>query len=149
LKFKFGRRRNKEIIAQHSISTLKQRSRWVLSVMALGLFLFVYGLVQYEPYHLAVYKSDKHQGDQIHEYRVNVANKIYGPGEVSISVDGLKPEEFQLSSNKISFDDVGRGDVFVNVNSALEAGLHSFIVHVESKDGWKDHVRLQHFVTGG
>lgn len=147
LSFSFGKRRNKEIIAQHSIATLKQRSRWVLSVMALGILLFIFGLVNYEPYHLAVYKSDKHQGDQIHEYRVNVANKIFGPGEVTISLEGLKPEEFKLSNSIISFDDAGREDVFVNVNSSLKPGLHSFIIRAESKDGWKDHVRLQHFVT--
>jgi len=149
LKFKFGKRRNKEIMGQHSISTLRQRSKWVLSVMALGIFLFVYGLINYEPYHLAVYKSDKHQGSQIHEYRVNVANKIYQPGEVSIVVEGLAPSEYRLSDNRIVFDNVGRSDVFVDVSSVVEPGLHSFIIRVESKNGWKDQVRLQHFVTSG
>ena len=149
LKFGFGQRRDKEIIAQHSISTLKQRSRWVLSVMSIGLVLFVYGLISYEPYHLAVYKSDAHQGNQIDEYRINVANKIYGPGEVIISVEGLKPEEYKITGNKLSFESVGRKDIFINVNSSLSSGLHSFIVRVASKDGWHDQVRLQHFVTNG
>ena len=149
LKFSFGKRRNKEIIAQHSISTLKQRSRWVLSVMSLGLGLFIYGLVDYEQYHLAVYKSDKHQGDQISEYRVNVANKIFEPGQVFITIDGLKPSEYKVSDTGLTFDSVGRGDIFINVNKDLAPGLHSFIVRAKSKDGWEDFVRLQHFVTSG
>ena len=149
LKFRFGQRRNKEVIAQHSIATLKQRSRWVLSVMSLGLALFIYGLVNYEPYHLAVYKSDAYQGNQINQYRINVANKTYHPGKVTITIEGLKPDEYKITGTQLTFDSVGRDDIFIDVNSTLSPGLHSFIVRAESKDGWKEHVRLQHFVTSG
>ncbi|HFE37621.1 MAG TPA: 4Fe-4S binding protein [Gammaproteobacteria bacterium] len=149
LKFGFGARRNKEVLAQHSIATFRERSRWVVGVMLLGVSLFVYGLLDYDAYHLAVYKSDKDQGSQIHEYRASLSNKIYHPAEVKISVEGLNPGEYQLSSDKISFASVGRGDVFINLSSTLSPGLHSFIVHAESDDGWKDEVRIQHYVGNG
>lgn len=147
LSFEFGKRHNKEELAQHTFSTIKQRSRWTLGAMALGLSLFIFGLINYQPYNLAVYKSDKHQGEQIHEYRVNVANKIYGKGEVSLYVEGLAPSEYSLSRNKLIFDDAGRLDAFIQVKNSLAPGLHRFVVRAESIDGWTKEVSLRHFVT--
>jgi len=147
LRFQFGQRRNKEVIAQHSIATLKQRSRWVAFSLILGLSLFGFGLVNYDNYHFSAYKSDIDQGTQIHEYRINIANKVYTSGTVNVRIEGFEPDEYKLSRSSVSFDGVGRADVFVNVSKALDPGLRSFIVHVESGDGWKDKVRLQHFVT--
>ncbi len=147
LGFRFGQRRNKEVIAQHSISTLKQRSRWVAFSLILGLMLFGFGLMNYDNYHFSAYKSDIDQGTQIHQYRISIANKAYAAGKVKIRIEGFEPGEYKLSRSNVSFDGVGRADVFVNVSKTLAPGLRSFIVHVESNDGWKDQVRLQHFVT--
>jgi len=149
LKFRFGKRRNKEHLAQRSIATLKKRSGWVLPVMALGIAMFAWGLYTYQPYHLAVYKSEKSQGQQIDEYRINVANKLYQPGEVSIKIKGLNPEEYELTAKKLIFDEVGRKDAFVTIKPDLAPGLHSFIVEVSSADGWTNNIRMQHFVKNG
>lgn len=149
LKLKFGKRRNKVTLAQRSMATLPERVRWVLPVWTLGFGMFVWGLISYEPFHLAVYKSDKDQGAQISEYRVNIAHKIYESGAVKISVLGLDKEYFILSGNEVSFDSVGREDLFVEIKDGLSKGLHSFIVKAESENGWTKQIRMQHFVNNG
>jgi len=149
LKLTFGKRRNKKILAQRSMATLPERVRWVLPVWALGAGMFAWGLVSYQPYHLAVYKSEKDQGAQISEYRVNIAHKIYEAGEVKLSVAGLDKKYYSLSNNELSFDSVGREDAYVEINPGLPAGLHHFIVKAESINGWKRQIRMQHFVNNG
>ncbi|MDH5256381.1 MAG: 4Fe-4S binding protein [Gammaproteobacteria bacterium] len=149
LKLKFGKRSNKEDLAARSIASLPERMGWVLPVWMLGVGLFAWGLFVYEPYHLAVYKSESGQGSQISEYRINIANKIYRQGDVEISIHGIDDKFYALSKNKMSFDSVGRQDSFVTLGSGLSKGLHSFIVKVESKDGWKQQIRMQHFVNNG
>ena len=149
LKLKFGKRRNKETLAQRSIASLPQRVRWVLPVWALGAGMFTWGLIAYQPYHLVVYKSEKHQGSQISEYRVNIAHKIYEDGEVDVTVKGLDENIYSINAHKVAFDSVGRQDLFITIKPGLSNGLHTFIVVAESKDGWKQQMRMQHFVNNG
>jgi len=150
LKFKFGKRRNKEVLGQRSISSFAQRARVVTPVMLLGLGMYVWGHMQYEPFHMAVYKSEKHQGDQISEYQINIANKLYEPGSVEIEVLGLDEGAYDITSRGHSFDDVGRFDSFVTVKDTLEPGLHSFIVVASSKERqWEKRIRMKHFVKRG
>ena len=150
LKFKFGKRRNKELLGQRSLTGLAQRSRVVIPVMLFGIGMYVWGLVQYEPFHLAVYKSEKHQGEQIDEYRVNIANKLYEPGMVKIEILGLDASAYSITRRAHNFDDVGRFDSFITVNDTLEPGLYSFIVVASSEDRqWEKRIRMQHFVKRG
>jgi len=149
LSFKFGKRRTKEKLAQRSVASLKQRVRWVLPVWLLGTGMFIWGLISYDPYHLVVYKSDKHQGDQINEYRIHLANKLYEDGEIKLTVAGLNADEYQLSETIVKLPVAGRYDAFVTIKNNLSPGLHSFIVKAESESGWADQVRIQHFVKNG
>ena len=149
LKLKFGKRRNKEHLAARSIATLVNRIGWVTPVWLFGASMFVWGLMTYQPYHLAVYKSEKNQGTQVSEYRINIAHKIYKSGDVIITVLGLDEKEYTLTKNSMSFDSVGREDSFVEIKEGLSPGLHSFIVKAESKDGWERQIRMQHFVNNG
>jgi len=149
LKLKFGKRRNKETLAARSMATLSERVRWVLPVWFLGASMFSWGLYTYQSYHLAVYKSEIDQGTQISEYRINVAHKIYEPGDVSISILGLDESNYSLDTSKMSFDSVGRQDAFVRINGDLSRGLHRFTVVAESTSGWKKILRMQHFENNG
>ena len=149
LKLKFGKRRNKEQLAQRSLATLPERIRWVMPIWLIGAVMFAWGLAVYQPYHLAVYKSEKDHGAQISEYRVNVAHKIYEQGDVKLSVIGLDDRYYSLDNPQISFESAGRQDAFVRILPGLSQGLHSFIVKAESKDGWKKQIRMQHFVNNG
>lgn len=146
LSFRFGARRVKENLAQRSLASFKKRVGWVLPVWALGMGMFVWGLMSYNPYHLVVYKSEKDQGAQIDEYRIHMANKLYEEGQLKISVLGLDKESYQLSDEVVTIAEAGRYDAFIKIKNNLPAGLHSFIVVAEAKNGWKEQVRVQHFV---
>jgi polyferredoxin len=148
LRFAIGER-NRDNIANSrtGLAGLKGRLAWTLPFMALGMFLFVWGLATYETYHFTVYKSDVDQGTQIDDYTINIAHKKYHPGEVSITLEGLDSEVYSLSRSTVKFDSTGRQDVQLNVKSdQLEPGLVPFIVRIESGDGWVDHFRVHHFV---
>jgi len=150
LKFKFGKRRAKEVLSQRSISSLPQRARIVLPVMALGIGMYVWGLINYEPFHLAVYKAEKNHGDQIDEYRINIANKLYEPGSVKIEVLGLEENAYTLMQSEYKLDETERFDTSIKVNDNLAPGLHSFVVVASSEErGWEKRIRMQHFVKRG
>ena len=146
LSFKFGKRRNKENLAQRSIATFKNRVAWVLPVWTLGMGMFIWGMISYNPFHMAVYKSERYQGAQINEYRINLANKLYEPGKLKLKVVGLNESEYSLSDKDVMIDKAARFDAFIKIKKGMSPGLHSFLVIAESPDGWKDQVRIQHFV---
>ena len=129
------------------LSSLSSRVQWTIPFAMLGLSMFIWGVVSYERYHLAVYRADIIQGAQISDYRVAVSNKLYDPSSLDIEIEGLDPSEYQLNHMKAEFDTVGRVDLKLHIKGGLPAGLHSFIVHAKSNDGWKDSYRVQHFVA--
>jgi len=131
------------------LNGLSTRTRWTLPVAALGFIMFVIGIVTYEPYHLAVYQSDKDHGATIRDYRVAISNKRYRNALVNISVTGLNKSDYTLSRPKAIFDNVGRVDLQLQIEPHLKPGLHSFIVQAKSNDGWRQNFRVQHFVAKG
>lgn len=147
LTFKIGdQQATKFAMLSMKLSSLSSRVHWTLPFAALGLLMFVWGLVSYDPYHLAVYRADKLHGAEIRDYRVAVSNKIYGDAALTVSIEGLNPDQYQLSNETVRFEHAGRADLQLHINANLAAGIHSFLVHVEAEDGWKDSYRVQHFV---
>jgi hypothetical protein len=108
--------------------------------------MFVWGLVSYQHYHLAVYRADAEYGAKITDYRVAVSNKLYHPADLSVSIEGLPQKSYLLSSNKVHFNTAGRIDLDLHIKPNLKQGLHSFLVHAKSSDGWQAAYRVQHFV---
>lgn len=150
LSFKMGERRNKfNSNALKRLPGFKERIIWVLPVWLLGASLFSWGLVQYDSFHLAAYKNEISHGTQINSYRLNIANKLYKGGEVSVSIEGLNPGQYTLSANSVSFDTVGRKDIIMNLTGDLPPGVHHFIVRASSPSGWESFSRLTHIVTRG
>ena len=134
------------------LSSLSSRVHWTIPVAVVGLAMFVWGLIDYERYHLSVYRADTLQGAQINDYRIAVSNKLYQEASVNIEIKGLEPDQYQLESSQASFKDVGRIDLKMRVTGALSPGLHPFIVKAFTEDGWSSSFRIQHFVasnTGG
>ena len=128
------------------LSNLSSRVRWTLPFAALGLGMFVWGLLSYDPYHLAVYRADMLHGAEIRDYRVAVSNKIYAKADLKVNIQGLNPDQYQLSGSNVQFAEAGRVDLQLHINAQLPKGIHTFLVQVESMDGWKDSYRVQHFV---
>lgn len=125
------------------------RLTWTLPFGLLGLGMFIWGLVHYEYYHLAVYRADQEFGASIQDYRIRVSNKLYYPAQLRVAVEGLAPEEYVLSSDQVRFDSAGRVDLGLHLNAGLTPGLHPFLVRVVAADGWQDSFRVQHFVERG
>jgi polyferredoxin len=147
LTFKIGEQQaTKFAMLSMKLSSLSSRVHWTLPFAALGLGMFVWGLVSYDPYHLAVYQADKLHGAEIRDYRVAVSNKIYGNAALAVSIEGLSPDQYHLSNHEVRFTEAGRIDLQLHISDQLPKGIHAFLVHVESGDGWKDSYRVQHFV---
>ena len=148
LSFKVGEEdATKFILLKTRLSSLSSRAHWTMPFALLGLAMFIWGLVSYERYHLAVYRADIMQGSQISDYRVAVSNKIYEPAGLKIEIEGLKPSMYQLNESYAKFETFGRLDLELHINEGLPAGLHSFLVHAKSEHGWRDSFRVQHFVA--
>jgi hypothetical protein len=108
--------------------------------------MFVWGLLNFQHYHLAVYRADTEHGAEIRDYRVAVSNKLYRPAELTVTIQGLPQKSYSLSASQAQFDSAGRIDLNLHIGSMLAPGLHSFLVHVDSLDGWQTSYRVQHFV---
>lgn len=147
LTFKIGdQQATKFTMLSMRLSSLSSRVHWTLPFAVLGLAMFVWGLLSYDPYHLAVYRADTLHGAEIRDYRVAVSNKIYGNAELNVSIEGLDPDQYQLSSHVAQFEQAERVDLQLHINAQLPKGIHTFLVHVKSADGWQDSYRVQHFV---
>lgn len=133
-------------VLKRNLASMSTRMRWTIPFAVLGLGMFVWGLIDYQYYHLAVYRADTEHGAEIRDYRVAVSNKLYREAELTVSIEGLVKENYSFSDNKARFDGAGRVDLNLHIKPNLEKGLHSFLVRVESADGWKDSYRVQHFV---
>jgi len=131
------------------LGSLSTRMSWTIPFALLGLGMFVWGLVNYEYYHLAVYRADTEHGSAIQDYRVRVSNKLYRDAGMTVKVEGLPEGSYQLSAGEVAFDTAGRVDLQLHINDVLPGGLHSFLVQVQSADGWHDSYRVQHFVGKG
>lgn len=148
LSFKIGDRDASRIeLLKTRLSSLSSRVHWTMPFALLGVVMFSWGMMSYERYHLAVYRADTMHGSQISDYRIAVSNKLYGPAILNITVDGLDSSLFQLDRNEAQFNSVGRIDLKLHVNEGLPSGIHTFLVHAESPDGWSDSYRVQHFVA--
>lgn len=148
LSFKIGDQdANRLSVLKTKLSSLSSRVHWTIPVAVLGLVMFVWGLIDYDRYHLSVYRADTLQGAQINDYRIAVSNKLYREASLDIEVMGLEPGQYQLESSKAEFNDVGRIDLKMEIKEGLSSGLHPFIVKASSEEGWSDTFRVQHFVA--
>jgi len=131
---------------RRNLSSISTRMQWTIPFSILGLCLFVWGLIDYQYYHLSVYRADKDHGANISDYRIAISNKIYRNAELSVSLEGLPADDYILTKKRAVFESAGRVDLNLHIKRKLKKGLYSFLVHVESMDGWKDVYRVQHFV---
>lgn len=150
LSFRFGERKNKfHSNALVRLASFKERFAWVLPVWLIGVSLFVWGLWTYNPYHVSVYQNEISHGNQVFEYRANIASKLFEAGTIELSVVGLDSGDFDLSASSVTFQSAGRQDVFIRLSEDLKPGIYNFIVRATSNNGWEDFIRVSHIVTRG
>ncbi|MDT8384027.1 MAG: 4Fe-4S dicluster domain-containing protein [Gammaproteobacteria bacterium] len=132
--------------SKRNLASMSLRMRWTLPFSALGLGMFIWGLVSYDYYHLAVYRADQQFATSIRDYRIAVSNKLYRNAELKVSIEGIAADKYSLSDNVARFDSAGRIDLMLHMKPNVPPGLHSFLVHVNAMDGWHTAYRVQHFV---
>lgn len=130
-----------------NVGSVLLRAPWSMLLTGFGLSLFCWGIWSYQPYHFSVYRAETLQGDQIRDYRISVANKLYHPATLTIVVEGLPSGDYALSDTQVSFTSAGRQDVNLHIGGELPPGLHPVLVHVEAADGRRESFRVQHFVA--
>lgn len=131
-----------------NVGSILLRVPWSLLLTIFGLSLFSWGIWSYQPYHFSVYRAETLQGEQINDYRISLANKLYRPVTLSIQVEGLAPEDYTLDTTQVMFVGAGRKDVNLHVEAGLSPGLHPVLVHVYAEGGPRESFRVQHFVAG-
>lgn len=131
-----------------NLGTLFGRFSWSLPFTLIGVALFVWGMVSYQPYHLTVYRADTNQGAAIQDYRIALANKLYRPTQLKVSVQGLPPGSYTLSADEARFVSAGRQDLNLFIHAVLPRGLYSFTVTLESQEGVRVSYPARHLVTG-
>lgn len=147
LSFSLGeRRQGRSGWLMGRLGSLSTRMKWTVPFSIFGLGMFLWGLANYDYYHLAVYRADTEFGASIEDYRIRVSNKLYQDASLTVSVEGLPEGSYELSEAQADFTDAGRVDLELHINKTLPQGLHRFLVRVKSADGWEDSYRVQHFV---
>lgn len=148
LRFEFGARAESKINKLRSnISSMFGRVTWTVPVTLIGAAMFTWGVVSYQPYHFSVYRAETLQGDNIRDYRINIANKLYADETLTVSVQGLPKGMYELSAGQAVFTTAGRQNLNLHVLPGLAPGLHSFVVRVQAARGWQGSYRVQHFVA--
>jgi polyferredoxin len=149
LRFEFGTRAESKIKNLRSnISTMFGRVTWTIPVTLIGAAMFAWGIMSYQPYHFSVYRAETLQGDNIQDYRINIANKLYADETLMVSVHGLRDGSYDLSARQAVFTTADRQNINLHIHPGLAPGLHSFTVQVRAANGWQDSYRVQHFVAG-
>lgn len=132
-------------ISRH-VASLSTRIQWTIPFAILGAALFVWGIVDYQRYHLTVYRADTEHGARIDDYRVAVSHKLYRRAGLKLSVEGLPEGSYQLSASEVKFQTAERVDLNLHISPELKSGLYPVFVHAVSLDGWQESYRVQHFV---
>jgi polyferredoxin len=131
-----------------NVGSIMLRAPWAAGIASFGLLLFAWGLWSYSPYHYSVYRAETRQASAITDYRINVANKLYRPVDLKLSVEGLPAADYRLERSEVRFATAGRQDVNLHIDG-LPPGLHPFLVHLETPTGERLSYRVQHFVSDG
>jgi len=154
--FEFGERKLPTSVTQvvaagarlkQKLGGLGGRLGWVSPVILIGVAMFAWGSVQYQPYHLSVYRADQEHGAVIQNYRINLVHKLYRPGALNVSIAGLSPDSYQLSASEAHFTTAEHKDLLLTLDR-LPKGLYTLRVTAHSDDGWQASQRIQHYSPG-
>ncbi len=148
LRFEVGARQGAGQGGRSNVGSIFARTPWASALALFGLALFSWGIWSYDAFHLSVYRAETLQGENIVDYRISVANKIYRPSTLRVEVAGLPEDAYELSRSAVSFSTAGRQDINLHIDGVLSAGLHPFVVSVIAADGRRESFRVQHYVSG-
>ncbi|OIO70191.1 MAG: ferredoxin [Zetaproteobacteria bacterium CG12_big_fil_rev_8_21_14_0_65_55_1124] len=128
-----------------ALGSFFSRARAATLATLIGAGMFAYGIVSYEPASFSVYRGEAQQGDQLLDYRINIAYKVNHPEQMHIRVEGLDDSQYSLEKDAVQFESAGRQDVVLYVRDGLPEGLYRFWVVVTADDGWTKKFQVVHF----
>jgi len=124
------------------------RAKTATLATLIGAAMFVFGVLDYQPAGLTVYRSDAWQGGQVLDYTVSLAHKVNRPVDMQVRIDGLDPAYYQLSATHIHFSGLGRQHVNLHLSPDMPRGLYRIRIVVEASDGWQQTFELRHYAGG-
>jgi len=136
-----------------ALGSFFNRARAATVATIIGAAMFAYGIYDYEPASFSVYRAEAQQneqgklGQQVLDYRINIAYKVNHPEQMHIRVEGLDAARYSLQKDTIQFAQSGRQDVALRIHDGLPEGLYRFRVVVTSDGGWSRVFKLVHFAT--
>ncbi len=128
-----------------AIGSFFNRARAATFATLIGAGMFAYGVATYEPASFSVYRGEAQQGEQLLDYRINIAYKVNRPEQMHIRVEGLDADYYSLEKDTVQFERAGRQDVVLYVRDGLPQGLYRFQVVVTADDGWTKKFQVVHF----
>jgi polyferredoxin len=128
-----------------ALGSFFNRARTATIATLIGAGMFAFGIVSYEPASFSVYRGEAQQGDQLLDYRINIAYKVNRPEQMHIRVEGLDEDYYSLEKDSVQFERSGRQDVVLYVRDGLPQGLYRFQVVVTADDGWTKKFQVVHF----
>ena len=148
LRFRFGQRKGKHQLSNRvPLTSLLGRASWVAPVFVLALGILTWGIVQYEPYHLSVFRADSGSGGRILDYQINVANKTYEPATIELQVAGLPDDRYILERSTVHFETATRKDVRLHIDGGLNPGLYRITITARAAGSdWEKRYNIQHYV---
>ena len=126
-------------------TSLLGRSRWALPFTFAGLLMFAWGVWSYEPFHLSVDHGAAMTGGAFHDYQIAIANKEYRDAMLQVSVSGIDPADFHLSTETVALGKVEHKTLTLSISPAIRRGLYPVQVVVHARDGWVGTFAFQHF----
>jgi polyferredoxin len=147
LRFEVGERKAGHIAGFGTAAvSLLARAKWMSLFAAGSIAMIVWGLLTYQPYHVAVGRAETQPNPAAEQdYRIAVANKLYRPVEMRVRVEGLPEGSYRLARDTIKLAPAGHESLTLSVTQNLPRGLHPFVVETTTADGWKERFNMQHF----
>ncbi|MDQ6968065.1 MAG: 4Fe-4S binding protein, partial [Mariprofundaceae bacterium] len=144
LSFAFGKSKS----GRNGLTSLLSRTRAAMVGAVIGTLWFAVGITGYQPYVLIADKAELLQGMTANDYRINVSNKRYRSANMNLEIEGLDASKYSLESHDVTWKTAGRKDVIMHISPDLKKGLHRFIVHAKTSDGWQDDFTVYHYAEG-
>jgi len=118
---------------------------WVGVVFLIGCGLFAWSIVNYSPYNIVAYRSEKSSGLSVSDYKILVSNKMYAPSQLTLSVKGIPEGSYKLDTENLELAPASRMNVDLHISPDLPKGLHQIIIEARAKDGWVGRFGVEHY----
>lgn len=134
--------------ARGALGSFFGRAKTATLAALVGGAMFVFGVLDYQPAGMTVYRSDSWQGGQVLDYTINLAHKVNRPVDMRVRIEGLDAAHYALSTASVHFSGLGRRNVNLHLDPNMPRGLYRFKIVVEASDGWHDASELRHYAGG-